>query len=187
MTSTPVSHAALQPSDWIVRWSHLIKANGTVLDIACGFGRHVQWFHHRGLLVTGVDRSADALRSSAHLGKMILADIENGPWPLMDEAPGAPQPHQFDAVIVCNYLWRPLFSTILASIKPGGTLLYETFSEGNERYGKPSRPDFLLQPGELLTACNTLKIIAYEDVLLDAPPRCVQRIAAMRPLADTAP
>jgi SAM-dependent methyltransferase len=100
------------------------------------------------------------------------ADIENGPWPLAGR--------QFAAVVVTNYLWRPLFPRILEAVAPGGVLLHETFAAGNETVGKPSRPDFLLRPGELLQAYPGLRVVAFEDGFLDEPDRFVQRIAAVR-------
>lgn len=102
----------------------------------------------------------------------MVADIETGPWPFAGR--------QFDAVVVTNYLWRPLLPTLLASVAPGGVLIYETFAQGNETVGKPSRPDFLLRPGELLALCRGLRVVAFEDGYQDAPPRFVQRIAAVR-------
>lgn len=128
----------------------------------------------RGHAATGVDRSQEALDAAAPYGHVLLADIEDGPWPL----PG----QTFGGVIVTNYLWRPLLSNIVAAVAPAGVLLYETFAMGNETVGRPSRPDFLLQPGELLTACAGLRIVAYEDGFLAEPDRFVQRIAAVRPL-----
>ncbi len=168
-------------SAWIQRFGHLVPAGGAVLDVACGQGRHVHWFAQRGHPCLGIDRSAQALAALPPSAQRLCADIENGAWPL----PGA----QFAAVVVTNYLWRALLPTLVASVAPGGVLLYETFADGNARFGKPSRPDFLLQPGELLRACgNALRVIAYEDGFLDGPARCVQRIAALRPLdVDTAP
>ncbi len=165
-------HAGLLPSPWIVRWSHLVLTGGRVLDVACGSGRHLRWFHQRGHRVCGVDRSAEAIDAIAGLGRAVLADIEVGPWPFAQES--------FDAVIVTNYLWRPRLPDIVAAVAPGGVLLYETFAAGNDTVGKPSRPDFLLAPGELLAACAGLRVLAYEDGFLDAPERFVQRIAAVR-------
>lgn len=166
-------HGTEDPSAWIVRWSHLVPAGGSVLDLACGRGRHLRWFAGRGHPVTGVDRDAEALATQAGLGETVAADIENGPWPLAGR--------QFAAVVVTNYLWRPLFPRILESVAPGGVLLHETFAQGNETVGKPSRPDFLLAPGELLRAYGELRVVAFEDGFLDEPPRFVQRIAAVRP------
>lgn len=164
------------PSPWISRFSPLIPAGGKVLDLACGSGRHARYLLAQGLQVTGVDRDNVALQSlpAEGAGEWLLADIENGAWPLEGRV--------FDAVVVTNYLWRPLWPQILGSVAPGGLLLYETFALGNEVYGKPSRPDFLLQPGELLQVCAGWSIIAYEEGLLQAPDRVVQRVAARRPL-----
>ena len=170
-----LSHGAEAPSAWVQRWSHLVRPGGTVLDVACGHGRHLRWFSQRGHPVTGVDRSREAIAAVAPLGTAIEADIENGPWPLLQG--GQPQP--FDAVIVTNYLWRALFPTLLASLAPGGILMYETFTAGNETVGKPSRPDFLLQPGELLRVCAGLRVVAYENGYLATPERYVQRIVAV--------
>ena len=165
-------HGSEAPSSWIVRFGPLVRAGGSVLDLACGRGRHLRWFAARGHPVLGVDRDAEALATLQGVGETLQADIENGPWPLAGR--------QFDAVVVTNYLWRPLLPHILDALAPGGLLLYETFAEGNETVGKPSRPDFLLKHGELLHACATLRVIAYEDGFLDPPPRYVQRIAAVR-------
>jgi SAM-dependent methyltransferase len=172
-------HAAIEPSPWVQRWAHLIRRGGTVLDVACGSGRHLRWLHAQGFALTGVDRDAAAVEPLHALGEVVVADIERGPWPLAGRS--------FDAVVVTNYLWRPLLATLVASVAPGGALIYETFAAGNERFGKPGNPDFLLQPGELLQACATLQVVAYEDGLLDGPPRRVQRIAARRQAADPAP
>jgi len=170
---TAASHAALQaPSSWIVRWSHLVPPAGTVLDVACGTGRHMHWFADRGHRTTGVDRSEEAVLAASHHGRVLQADIEAGPWPFDGQ--------QFAAVVVTNYLWRPRLPDIVAAVAPGGVLLYETFAAGNETIGRPSRPDFLLQPGELLDACAGLHVVAYEDGYLETPPRFVQRIAAIR-------
>jgi SAM-dependent methyltransferase len=121
-----------------------------------------------------VDRDCEALAGLAGVGEIIHADIENEAWPLAGR--------QFGVVVVTNYLWRPLLPAIVASVAPGGLLLYETFADGQAAYGRPSRPDFLLQHGELLRAANGLRVLGYEDGLLAQPARCVQRIAAIRPL-----
>jgi SAM-dependent methyltransferase len=165
-------HGTEAPSAWVQRWSHLVPTGGSVLDVACGHGRHLRWFSQRGHAVTGVDRSPEAITAVTPLGRAVLADIENGPWPFDGE--------RFDAVVVTNYLWRPLLSRIVDSVAEGGVLLYETFASGNESVGKPSRPDFLLQPGELLQASQGLHVVAYEDGFCDRPERFVQRLAAVR-------
>ncbi|MDP1998419.1 MAG: class I SAM-dependent methyltransferase [Rhodoferax sp.] len=176
LPTAPV-HGLGEASDWIQRWSHLVRPAGRVLDLACGHGRHMRWFAQQGHVVTGVDRSADAIQAVAGLGEAVLADIENGPWPLIQ----ANEVRQFDAVVVTNYLWRPLFERISDSLAPGGILIYETFASGNETVGKPSRPDFLLQPSELLNAFAHLNIIAFEQGFLADPPRFIQRLVASSP------
>lgn len=169
----PASHAAAgAPSPWVVRWASQLPTGSTVLDVACGSGRHLQWLAGRGLCVTGVDRDAQALDGLSDLAEVLVADIENGPWPL--------QGRQFDAVVVTHYLWRPLLPTLVGAVAPGGLLIYETFGAGNARFGRPSRPDFLLQPGELLQATQGLRVLGYEDGYLEPPPRLVQRICARR-------
>jgi SAM-dependent methyltransferase len=173
-------HGEGQPSDWITRWAHLVPPQAGVLDLACGRGRHLRWWAQRGHAVTGVDRDPDALASLADLGgrvERISADIESGPWPLAQR--------QFGLVIVTHYLWRPLFDTIAASVAPGGLLLYETFAAGHEALGRPRRPDFLLQAGELLTAFAGLQVLGFEEGRLDDPPRHVQRLAACQPVLGT--
>lgn len=172
-------HGTEDPSPWVQRWSHLVPAGGPVLDVACGAGRHMRWFAGRGHAATGIDRSPEALAAARAWGQVIPADIENDAWPL----PGI----QFGGVVVTNYLWRALLPAMVESVAPGGVLIYETFATGNETVGKPSRPDFLLQPGELLRACKDLRVVAYEDGFLDAPMRFVQRIAAVRPGPGAAP
>jgi SAM-dependent methyltransferase len=170
-------HPALEPSPWVRRWSHLVAPGACVLDVACGSGRHLRWFADRGARVTGIDRDAAALLSLEGLGRTIVADIEAGPWPLAGE--------RFDAVVVTNYLWRPLWPALRDSLAEAAVLIYETFAVGNEAFGKPSNPDFLLRPGELLEACRGLHVVAYEDGLLSGPPRRIQRIVAVNaPAAD---
>lgn len=168
-------HSAGQPSSWVQRWAHLIKPGGTVLDVACGQGRHMKYLSEQGYAVLGIDRSEQALATAALFGETIQADIEQGPWPLQR----GETLRQFDAVVVTNYLWRALFPVILKSLAPGGVLIYETFACGNETVGKPSNPDFLLQHGELLSLTQNLRTIAFEEGFLDTPARFVQRIVAV--------
>lgn len=173
------THRPAEPSPWVVRWSALVQQGGSVLDIACGPGRHVRWFAARGCRVTGVDRDAPAVQPLRAIAEIVVADIENGPWPL----PG----RRFDAVVVTNYCWRALLPTAVASVADGGALIYETFALGNETVGRPSNPDFLLRPGELLEAARGLRVVAYEDGFLTSPDeRFVQRIAAVREPAGSA-
>ena len=160
------------PSAWVQRWSHLLAPGASVLDVACGGGRHLAWFSGRGHMVCGVDIDTSVAAAHVPQAELIQADIENGPWPLAQR--------QFGAVVVCNYLWRPLFSRVLESLALGGVLVYETFASGQELLGRPRRPEFLLQPAELLRVCKDLHIVAYECGLADDPPRAVQRIVAVR-------
>jgi SAM-dependent methyltransferase len=178
----PGSSPADAASPWIRRFTPLLPPGATVLDLACGGGRHVHWFVQQGFNVVAVDRDAAAVAPLRGLARVVVADVENGPWPLPDE--------RFGAVVVTNYLWRPLLPRLLECVAEGGVLLYETFAVGNETVGRPRSPDFLLRPGELLQAAHGLRVVAYEDGFLDAPPRFVQRIAAVRQapgVADTAP
>jgi 4-hydroxy-tetrahydrodipicolinate synthase len=163
---------AADPSHWVHRWVHLLPAGARVLDVACGSGRHLRWLAARGFKLTGVDRNADALAALRSVAEVVVADIEGGPWPLSGR--------RFDAVLVTNYLWRPLLPTLVDSVADGGLLIYETFADGQQTVGRPSRPDFLLQPGELIAACAGLRVLAYEDGFLSEPDRFVQRIVAAR-------
>ncbi len=164
------------PSPWLLRWAHLIDAGSTVLDVACGQGRHVRWLTAQGHRVTALDRDAQALQGLEALAEVQVADIEGGCWPW----PG----RQWGCVLVTHYLWRPLWPLWLASVAPGGVLIYETFAVGNERFGRPARPDFLLQPAELLDVCQGWHVAGYEHGRAVLPDRMVQRIAALKPLAD---
>jgi SAM-dependent methyltransferase len=177
-------HAQLsRPSPWIARFAPLIRAGGRALDLACGGGRHARYLAGRGLNVEAVDRDAEALLGLAGEARIAVrhADLEDGPWPYAQAA--------FDAVIVTNYLYRPIFPLVTALLAPGGVLLYETFARGNESYGRPANPDFLLAPGELLQVARDadLRVVAYEDGYVEAPkPAIVQRICAVRPPAEPA-
>lgn len=162
-------------SPWVGRWAPLVPESATVLDVACGGGRHIRHFLETGHTVTGVDvnplGTADLIGAEGFT--FIQADLENAPWPLTET---------FDLVICTSYLWRPILAKIFQAVAPGGYLIYETFANGNETYGRPSNPDFLLEPGELLRATpDDFTIIAYEDVVDDAPkPGCRQRICVRR-------
>ena len=162
----------MTPSSWLQRFTPATP--GTALDVACGSGRHLRWLAGAGWQVTGIDRDAEAIAPLRSLAEIVEADIEGGPWPLAGRT--------FDLVVVCNYLWRPLFDPIRAAVCPGGWLVWETFAAGHEAIGRPRRPDFLLQRGELLRVCEGWHIVAYEDLFEDGVnPRCVQRVAAIRP------
>lgn len=175
-------HGTGTPSAWVTRFAHLLRPGGTVLDLACGGGRHLRWLAAQGHRVTGVDRDAASLEPLRTVGEVLVADIENGPWPLAHR--------QFDGVVVTNYLWRNLFPQIRASLAPGGVLVYETFADGHQHIGRPSRPDFLLQRGELLRAFADLRVVAFEDGFdpgtESGTPRCVQRLVAVLESPDAA-
>ena len=150
-----------------------------MLDVACGGGRHVRWLAGQGFRVTGVDRDEAAVAPLREVAEIVLADIEKGAWPLAGR--------RFDAVVVTNYLWRPLLPTLRQSVAEGGVLLFETFGHGQQHIGKPSRPDFLLQPGELLATFEGLRVVAFEDGFEATTPRFVQRLAAVREPAPAGP
>ena len=175
-----------QASAWVRQWSHLVPAGGRVLDVACGQGRHLAWFVQQGHWALGIDRDAQALAAidlPPERCQTQVADIQSQPWPLPDQ--------RFEGVVVTNYLWCPLLPTLINSVNTGGALIYETFSEGQGSIGRPSRADFLLRPGELLQACQGLRVVAYEDGFESASPagpaRFVQRIAAVRETAEAGP
>ncbi len=179
MATQEPDHAWLEPSHWIVGHASLVETSAHVLDVACGYGRHARYFAERGAFVTAVDRDATALQTLSSLSGVMIErrELETDAWPYASDC--------FDAVVVCNYLWRPTFASMCLSIKSGGVLLYETFMAGNERYGKPSRPDFLLRSNELLALTrDTFLVVAYEEgdeLGADGQPFATkQKIAAIR-------
>src|SRR4051812_36064191 len=113
-------HGTEAASPWVRRWAHLVPAGGTVLDVACGQGRHSRFFAQHGCRVTAVDRDAQAIEGLASIAEAVVADIENGPWPFTGRV--------FDGVVVTNYLWRALLPTLIANVATGGVLIYETFA-----------------------------------------------------------
>ena len=175
----PHRHApAARASDWVARFAPLVAAGARVLDLACGYGRHARFFAARGNNVVAVDRDAAALATLAGDERIVThaVDLEAGRWPLPGE--------RFDAIVVTNYLHRPLFPFLLAALADDGVLIYETFARGNEAYGRPANPDFLLQRDELLQlAAGGLTEVAFEQGFLAAPEpgAVVQRLAAVGP------
>lgn len=172
------SHATGTVSAWVARFAPLIPA-GEVLDLACGTGRHARHLAQLGHPVLGVDRDAGALAAAGGEGVATLAfDLEDPAlaWPFA--------PERFAGIVVTNYLHRPLFPQLVASLRPDGVLIYETFAAGNEAFGKPSSPAFLLEHGELLAlaAAHGLRPLAFEDGFASAPkPAMVQRLCAVKP------
>ena len=161
-------------SPWIVTWAGLLPADATVLDIAAGKGRHSRYLAARGHRVTAIDRDVSELATADGI-EGVAADLEDGsPWPLGNR--------RFGAVVVTNYLHRPLFPLLFEALQPGGILLYETFMVGNERFGKPSRPEFLLKDGELLDLVRgRFSVTAYEARMISEPRMAmVQRNAARK-------
>ena len=169
------AHGSLAPSRWVVRFSSLVANGGTVLDVACGQGRHSRWFAARGFRVVAVDRDTAALDRLASVDGVtaVSTDLEAQPWPFERE--------KFDAIIVTHYLHRALFPSLLRALADDGVLIYETFAHGNEVYGKPSNPDFLLTEGELLAVIGrSLIVVAFEQGCIESePPAVVQRVAAV--------
>jgi len=170
---TTCSHSEIKPSAWLTRFAPLIKPHGRVLDVASGSGRNSRWLAAHGWQVEAVDKDAAALVLLQAIEGIHtqVADIENGPWPYPGE--------KFDGIVVCRYLHRPLLPVLADSLLPGGILIYETFMLGHEAYGRPTNPDFLLRPNELLTAFTpALTPVAFEQGFDPAQQAIVQRICA---------
>jgi SAM-dependent methyltransferase len=159
----------IEPSAWVERWAPLITG-GTVLDVACGSGRHSSYFLNRNLKVVAVDREPQQIPGA----RFMQANLEDGsPWPLPGE--------RFEGIVVTNYLHRPLLGILRESLAEGGVLIYETFMLGNEKFGRPSNPEFLLRPGELLEAFKDLTVVGFEEGEVNDPkPAMIQRLCAVQ-------
>ena len=165
---------ARDPSQWVVRFGARLGAGARVLDVACGHGRHARYLASRGCRVTAVDVDPACAESLRHVSSVdfIAFDLEANAWPF--------SPSSFDAVVVVHYLHRPLLPRLAEALSSNGLLLYETFAVGNERFGRPRNPDFLLRPRELLDAFTGLRVLAFEDGIVSEPPAAIQRLAAVK-------
>jgi SAM-dependent methyltransferase len=160
------------PSGWVVRALPLVRPGGAVLDVAAGHGRHAVLARDAGHHVTAVDIEVTPLQAVSGI-TVVAADLEGAPWPFAGQ--------RFDAIIGTNYLHRPLFPSLVAALAPGGVLIWETFGQGNEAYGRPRNPAFLLAPGELLALTAGLQVVAYEHGVEQLPrPAVRQRIVAVK-------
>ncbi len=173
--------SAQDPSTWVIRFAGRLAPGADVLDLACGMGRHARWLAGKGFSVLAADRDAVALATLADVAgvRTLCVDLEHGTWPWV----GA----NFDAIVVTRYLFRPRLDALAALLRPGGMLIYETFMLGNERFGKPSNPDFLLRPDELLDWARSWgRVLAFEQGEIQQPaPAMIQRICAVRPDASS--
>lgn len=166
------------PSPWVVRFTTLIAKGGEVLDLACGYGRHARFLAQQGFRVEAVDRDHEALASLSGIENLVTrcADLEGGPWPYYHR--------DFDGIIVSRFLWRPLLPQLIQCLRPDGVLIYETFMEGQQLYGKPENPAHLLRPGELLELVyRKLTVVAFEQGETISPSgtrQVIQRLCARR-------
>jgi SAM-dependent methyltransferase len=172
----PLTEAPASP--WVCRFAPLIRPGGEVLDLACGQGRHTRWLAGAGYRVEAVDSDAGCLATLTGRPGITtrLADLESAAWPYLGR--------QFDGIVVTNYLWRPLLPSLISSLADGGVLIYETFMVGNERFGSPRNPAYLLRPGELLDVIRRrLQVVAFEQGEVELPREAmVQRLCATRGL-----
>lgn len=165
-----------EPSPWVERHAGLICPKGEVLDLACGNGRNAQYLASLDKRVTAVDVDVSRVAALAAHDRIeiIEADLEQDAWPLGER--------KFDAIVVVNYLYRPHFASLTQALRDGGVLIVDTFARGNEKFGRPRNPAFLLEPGELLAAFSpSLTIVAYEFGVVNEPaPAVRQRLCAIK-------
>lgn len=181
LASSGTVQSGAPASAWVRRFAALAPA-GEALDLACGSGRHTRLMAALGHPVLALDRQDQALAASC--GPQVTTmqfdlEAEGAVWPF-----GA---QRFAAIVVTNYLHRPLLAQLAQSLRADGMLIYETFAQGNAIYGKPSNPAFLLAPGELLALASSagLQVLAYEDGHIERPhPARVQRLCAVGPRFD---
>jgi tellurite methyltransferase len=170
-------HGDQQVASWLTMHEQLLPRQGTAVDVACGRGRHALWLAARGLAVHAIDRDADALAA-------VHADALRRRLPIVTAAVDLEQgaPHlgaaTFDVVVVVHYLHRPLFPALIAALRPGGLLIYETFTTAQAARGKPRNPAFLLNPGELRELVSPLEVLASREGAFDN--RDVASIVARR-------
>jgi SAM-dependent methyltransferase len=166
----------MNPSAWVCRWVHELPVRCEVLDLACGNGRHTHYLHEHEHRVLAVDRHLGGMTEFKNIPGITLRqhDLESKSWPF--------PANRFGAIVVSNYLHRPLFPVLADSLRSGGLLIYETFAMGNEQFGRPRNPDFLLRPGELRAVFGgLLRILDYEELTEIRPVRAVrQRVAARK-------
>lgn len=183
--NAPAHSPILDAMPWVTRWLAPLARGASVLDLACGQGRHSLLAADAGHQVLAVDRSGEALAALADQSALIetlLCDLEGAPWPFVGR--------QFDAIVVTNYLFRKRLSLLPALLAPGGRLIYATFGLGNERYGRPANPDFLLAPGELIRLAQRcgLAVAGFESGYTSTPkPAVIERICALRPNSLNSP
>jgi len=163
-------------SAWILKFAARLAPGARVLDLACGNGRHSKALASLGCQVDAVDcdPTCGTLLAGVPGVSFACLDLESAHWPI--------EAGIYDAVVVCRYLYRPRLAALAAALRPQGLLLYETFAMGQERFGRPTNPDYLLQPFELArTFAPLLHVLAFEDGVLPGPPPArVQRLCAVR-------
>ena len=172
-------HQNNQPVEWVKRFAGIVPEYGPVLDLACGGGRHGRFLMELGHPVTFVDRNVTGLGDIAGLGEAVIVetDLETGsPWPQQLVQT------KFAGIVVVNYLHRPHFPMIVESLTAGGVLIYQTFAQGNEKYGRPSNPDFLLRENELMEYFGKdLDVVEFEQGFFQEPkPAVIQKICACK-------